>query len=185
MKFNERKIAQMAAYLLRLRGGQMSKLKLMKLLYLAERESLRLYGVPMTGDRLVSMDHGPVLSKTLDLIRDTAIDAAEDGWNSLIMQKNVHDLELMKSVQDDDLDELSKADIDVLDSVWREFGHLDRWAVRDFTHTLKEWVDPDGTSLPIRYKDVFVACGYDEKQAMELSDHINDERAIDRIFESL
>lgn len=163
----------------------MSKLKLMKLLYLAERESLRLYGVPMTGDKLVSMDHGPVLSKTLDLIRDTAIDAAEDGWNSLIMQKNVHDLELIRSVQEDDLDELSKADIDLLASVWQEFGHLDRWAVRDFTHALKEWVDPDGTSLPIRYKDVFVACGYDEKQAMELSDHINDERYIDRIFESL
>lgn len=185
MKFNERKVAQMAAYLLQLRGGQMSKLKLMKLLYLAERESLRLYGVPMTGDKLVSMDHGPVLSKTLDLIRDTAIDAAEDGWNSLIMQKNVHDLELIRSVQEDDLDELSKADIDLLASVWQEFGHLDRWAVRDFTHALKEWVDPDGTSLPIRYKDVFVACGYDEKQAMELSDHINDERYIDRIFESL
>ena len=163
----------------------MSKLKLMKLLYLAERESLRLYGMPMTGDKLVSMDHGPVLSKTLDLIRDMAIDAAEDGWNLWIMQKSVHDLQLKGPVLDDDLDELSKADIDVLESVWQEFGHLDRWAVRDFTHTLKEWVDPDGTSLPIRYKDVFVACGYDEKQAMELSDHINDEKALDRIFESL
>lgn len=163
----------------------MSKLKLMKLLYLAERESLRLYGMPMTGDKLVSMDHGPVLSKTLDLIRDMAIDAAEDGWNLWIMQKSVHDLQLKGPVLDDDLDELSKADIDVLESVWQEFGHLDRWAVRDFTHTLKEWVDPDGTSLPIRYKDVFVACGYDEKQAMELSDHINDEKALDRMFESL
>ena len=37
-------------------------------MYLAERESLARYGEPITGDVLVSMKHGPVLSKTLDHI---------------------------------------------------------------------------------------------------------------------
>ena len=37
MMFNERKVAQMAAFFLRECGGSMSVLKLTKLLYLAER----------------------------------------------------------------------------------------------------------------------------------------------------
>ena len=185
MKFNERKVAQMAAYFLRQRGGEMSILKLMKLLYLAERESLRLYGMPMTGDRLVSMDHGPVLSSTLDLAKNTAIDADEDGWDCLIRRKVCYELELVKKVESDDFDELSEAELEILESVWQEFGHLSRWAVREYTHTLEEWMDPNGTSLPIRYKDVFLACGYDERRAMELSEQIDDHRTIDRIFESL
>ena len=186
MRFNERKVAQMAAYFLRQQGGEMSILKLMKLLYLSERESLRLYGTPMSGDRLVSMDHGPVLSSTLDLAKNTAIDADENGWDCLIRRKARYVLELVEGAAgSDDFDELSEADQEILTSVWQEFGHLSRWAVRDYTHTLDEWVDPNGTSLPIKYKDVFLACGYDERKAMELSDQINDHRTIDRIFESL
>jgi len=46
----------------------MNYLKLMKLLYLADRESMRRNGRPISGDRYVSMDHGPVLSQTLNLI---------------------------------------------------------------------------------------------------------------------
>ncbi len=38
--FCEEKVAQMAAYLLQKRGGKMSYLKLMKLLYLSDRESM-------------------------------------------------------------------------------------------------------------------------------------------------
>lgn len=59
--FNERKVTHMAAYFLKQGGGQMSHLKLMKLLYLADREAMRRSGFPMSGDRLVSMPHGPVL----------------------------------------------------------------------------------------------------------------------------
>jgi uncharacterized phage-associated protein len=67
--FNERKVAQMAAFFLgQVQGGRMSHLKLMKLLYLAEREALRSLGLHLTGDHLVSMPHGPVLSMTLNLM---------------------------------------------------------------------------------------------------------------------
>ena len=38
--FNERKATEAAAHLLALRGGQMHYLKLLKLLYIADREAL-------------------------------------------------------------------------------------------------------------------------------------------------
>ena len=66
--FNERRTAQVAAFLLHRAGGSLPLIKLMKLMYLAERLSLQRYGEPLTGDRLVSMGHGPVLSRTYDHI---------------------------------------------------------------------------------------------------------------------
>lgn len=49
--FNQRKVAQMAAFLLDHGKGRMSYLKLMKLLYLADRESMRRHGEAISGDR--------------------------------------------------------------------------------------------------------------------------------------
>ena len=68
LRFNEAKATQAAACLLKLRGGQMSYLKLVKLLYLADREALLRWDRPITTDRYVSMDNGPVLSRVLNLI---------------------------------------------------------------------------------------------------------------------
>ena len=67
--FNEQKVAQMAAFFLNQTSEkQMSRLKLMKLLYLAERESVRYSGFSMSDDKFLSMPHGPVLSMTLELM---------------------------------------------------------------------------------------------------------------------
>lgn len=66
--FNEKRTTQAAAFFLFKAGGKLPVLKLMKLLYLAERESYRQYGEPISGDNLVSMPHGPVLSQTLNLM---------------------------------------------------------------------------------------------------------------------
>lgn len=65
--FNERKAAQMAAFFLReTPDSTMPHWKLMGLLYISDREALRAFGWPISGDRLVSMPHGPVLSHTLN-----------------------------------------------------------------------------------------------------------------------
>jgi len=68
--FDEQRTAQAAAFFLHKAGGQMSKVKLMKLLYLAERESYRRYGEPISGDTLLSTPGGPVLSTTQNLMAD-------------------------------------------------------------------------------------------------------------------
>jgi uncharacterized phage-associated protein len=60
--FSEQKVAQMAAFFLHEGRDCMPLLKLIKLLYLADRESLRLHGMPISGDLVVAMPHGPVLS---------------------------------------------------------------------------------------------------------------------------
>ena len=80
--FCEEKVAQMAAYLLQRRDGRMSYLKLMKLLYLSDRESMDRFGEPISDDRMVSMPLGPVLSQTLNVLTGSAIQA--NAWSEWI-----------------------------------------------------------------------------------------------------
>lgn len=75
LRFNERRATEAAAKFLKLRGGRMSYLKLIKLLYLLDREALLRWGRPVTTDRYVSMDNGPVVSRIYDLIREEPLRA--------------------------------------------------------------------------------------------------------------
>lgn len=69
LKLNEVKLAQAAAYLIKKRGqGYMNYMKLIRLLYLADRMSLVQSGRPITFDKFSVRPHGMVLSGMLDLI---------------------------------------------------------------------------------------------------------------------
>src|SRR5215218_6123410 len=103
-RFREDKATQAAARLLKIRGGKMSHLKLIKLLYLVERESLTRFGVPFTYDSYVSMPHGPVLSATLDRINERPM--YEGGyWDQHITPKQNNEVALRdaEKVPDDQL----------------------------------------------------------------------------------
>lgn len=182
--FNERKVSQMAALLLHFCGGRMSHLKLMKLLYLADREAMDRFGAPISGDRIASMDHGPVLSVTLNLM-DGDTESSPGGWEEWISDKENHEVSLRKPVAREALDELSDSEIEVLETVWDRFGKLSKWAIRDYTHTLPEWQDPKGSSHPIPHQKVFQALGRTDKEADELAARIEAERSLDRLFATL
>ena len=66
LKYREDGSTQAAARLLKRAGGPMSHMKLIKLLYLADRRALVRWGRPITCDWYVSMPQGPVPSFTLD-----------------------------------------------------------------------------------------------------------------------
>lgn len=184
--FNEQKAAQIAAWFVAKQGGSMSHLKLIKLMYLAERASLKAHGELLTGDRFVSMPHGPVLSLTLDHIDDEA-PSAVDGWDSWIGDKENHTVALLRAADRDALDELSDSDIEVLEGVWATFGGMGKYQIRDYTHdrvNCPEWEDPDGSSLPIAYETVFKALGFDDEAAAEMDrrfrEHSRVENALAR-----
>jgi uncharacterized phage-associated protein len=183
--FNQRKVAQMAAHLLDRGRGRMNYLKLMKLLYLADRESMKRHGEPISGDRYVSMDHGPVLSQTLNLING-AVRPQERGWDHWIADKADYEISLRRKASRDALDELSDADLQVLDAIYGKFGKMDQWKLRDYTHRYcPEWTDPKGSSIPIEYVDIFKALGRGPAEAKKLAARIEQEHRIDRIFATL
>ena len=185
MAYCEKRAAQTAAFFICRAGGAIEVLKLMKLMYLAERESLAKYGEPITGDVLVSMKHGPVLSKTLDHINGF-IDSEEGGWESWISGRAGHKLELQPAHKPTDkLLQLSDADNEILDFIWNKFGHYSQYKLRDITHKIcPEWEDPGDTSQLIPYSRILNCVGHKPEVVRELEQRIRDEDELDKMFSS-
>jgi len=183
--YSETRAAQAAAYLLFRAGGRLPVIKLVKLMYLAERLSLERYGEPLTGDRLVSMPHGPVLSMTYDHING-ALPSVEGGWDTWVADRAdnivaLRDPDKLRS-PDHDLLRLSESDIEVLKETWQHFGHWDRWQLVNYTHSdaCPEWEDPDGSSRPIAYNTLFIKLGYSVEQAAALTERLSDQQRLNQ-----
>lgn len=183
--FNDCKSAQIAAFFLEKAGGALPILKLMKLMYLADREAMNRYGEPISYDDMVSMPHGPVLSMTYEFING-AYPSSPNGWDSWVLDRVSHEVGLAKAFEREDLDELSDAELDVLLSVWNTFGAMDKWRIRDYTHDYcHEWKDPNGSSYPIPYRDVFIALGKDASVAEDLHQAILAQKQMKGLFANL
>jgi uncharacterized phage-associated protein len=185
--FDERKAAHAAACLLHKAGGKLPLLKLMKLLYLAERLSLKRYGDTITGDAFVSMNQGPVLSMTYEHMNG-ALPSKQGGWETWISDRENHAVALrdrtMIRSPEEDLLALSDTDLECLTEVWEEFGHMDRWALVEYTHSnaCPEWEDPKGSSRPIPPARVLKAVGYGPEQVEILNKRLHEQRYINAAF---
>ena len=163
----------------------MKYLKLLKLLYLADRESMKRHGHPISGDSYVSMDHGPVLSRTFNLIKGAG-QFEDRGWGHWIADEANYVVSLRHKASRDALDELSEADVDVLNDVHAKFGRMKPWDLVDYVHRYcREWQDPAGSSMPIPYEAVFKALGRSPAEAKKLAARIEREHRIDKVFARL
>ena len=179
--FNEKKAAQMAAFLLQKGGGQLNVLKLTKLLYLADRESMDRVGMSISDDYMVSMPKGPVLSNTLDLTNGNVRSAQ---WESWIEDREHHNVKLKKNFAREDLSSLSQNAISALEAVWDKFGKMDQWALVDYTHDkCDEWENPGRSSLPIPSKRVFKALGKTHDEIEVLSRELAAQKSFDCLFD--
>jgi uncharacterized phage-associated protein len=187
--FDEKKAAQVAAYLLFRAGHPLTVLKLMKLMYLAERRSFEKFGEPMIGDLLVSMDHGPVLSRTYNHMNGNR-PSAEKGWEYWIADRAGHDLALRnpKALRDPEKDllQLSDADLGILEEVWKKFGRMDQWKLRDYTHRYcPEWKDPEGSMIPMTPEHFLAALKLTSRQRKEALGKMRAQNRINAAFESV
>ena len=182
--FNARKAAQVVAYLAnKAPNGRMNILKAIKLVYLADRESLRQSGFPILDDDRFSMPHGPVNSTTLRLANG---ELEEASWSELIEDRSNHELSVTDAGKICDWDELSDAETQCLDTVWQEFGHMEPFALRDWTHdpkNLPEWEDPNGSSFPIPIRRILQNLGVENAN---VHGHvIEDHRRVNRLLANL
>ncbi len=174
--YDEPKAAQIAAYFALRQGGRVNVLKLAKLMYLAERRSMEAFDEPMFYDKLVSMDHGPVASISLNHINGML---PSDVWPRFIQGRDGFDVVAVNDLALEDLDHLSSADFEILEGLWAEFGTQDQFRLRDWTHQhCPEWENPHGSSAPIPAARVFK---FLRKAAPEmLADAVHEHRLLDQ-----
>jgi uncharacterized phage-associated protein len=177
-RFDEKKATQIAGLLLKLRqqGGRMSYMKLIKLMYLIDRAALLRWGWSMTGDNYVSMEHGQVLSETYNLIKHHYL--GRPYWRTFISER-FGDSEV-RLVKESETDELSRADKDLIEEVFREFGRWDRWKLAKYTHDLPEYQETL-SSIPVGYDDVLRVEGVPEERIVDILDELSGLAQLERL----
>lgn len=185
--YNAKKAAQTIAYLAMKNGGKpLDVLKAVKLVYLADRESIARYGFPIQDETRVSMPHGPVNSKTYSYIQGEQEQGVAD-WSAYLQDRENHMLALARdNISVADLDELSEADVGVLDRVWDRFGPMGKWELVRWTHdqaNLPEWEDPQGSSAPIPLALIMAYVGVPNVEAQAAL--VKDFDRIDSLFRAL
>ncbi len=148
----------------------MSYLKLIKLMYLADREALLRWGRPISTDCYVSMDKGPVLSRVLDLATESCQPSQCSFWSEQISEPSHYEVELKGTVLDE---ELSEAEVDLLKEIFEKYGHWSRWQLVDYTHKLAEWKNPRGSAIPITYREILTAGGKSDPEITEIEEELD------------
>jgi hypothetical protein len=154
--FNAEKAIQAIAYLLQGVGVPTDKVKLTKLLYLADRQSFIETGVSITGDHLVAMPYGPVPSGCLDLLNGEPRVSPDRVFRFIHVDDNKVSLRCAP-----DYGLLSAADRSVLDQIARQHGNTDTWELMRATHELPEFREHyvAGTSQSIPFEAIARASG--------------------------
>jgi uncharacterized phage-associated protein len=133
----------------------MNYMRLLKLLYLAERECLRDSGQPLTGSPVVAMKRGPVLDEVYALIRNQH--PMTPAWSRFFHVDHYH----LVMDCDPGIGKLTRFLTSKLSDVAERHRNDDEWAMVEFSHTLPEWIknNPGDSCRPISVRDILEAIG--------------------------
>jgi uncharacterized phage-associated protein len=179
-RFDSTRTTQASAILLKLSNGVMTRMRLMKLLYIADRELLAETGRTLTGDRAVAMNYGPVLSNTYNLIK--GIRHSPEDWGRFI-KSHGHEVVLKG---DPGQGQLTKREVDKLYETINRFRNISTIGISAYTHGFSEYVKnfvPD-TSTPIPWDDALKGMGNEDK-VERYQTRLDEQQRIDSIFEAL
>ncbi len=137
LEFDYKKAVQAINYFAKKEGGKIDKLKLIKLLYFADRYHIRKYGRPIINDVYLAMPLGAVGSSTKDIVDSSRFLAEEEGVYAREFFHTVGNS--VTSITDIDLDIFSKSDIEAFDFVYSVFGNYKASSLVNICHKYPEW----------------------------------------------
>jgi uncharacterized phage-associated protein len=169
--YNEFKAAQTTGLFLKLNGGTENLLKLIKLLYAVERESINRQLCPYTYDKLVSMPHGQVVSNTYDNIKSKS---PEGIWKECFKVTSDGKEKTVHLLRDCGIEKLSRADIALITETYQNNIAKTPEDLEREHHDPKimpEYVDPHGSSIKTDYATLLRILG---KNQTEIDDFHSD-----------
>ena len=104
-----KKATQAFARLIERSGGPVDYLRLAKLMYLADRESIRTRGIPIVGGHYYSMRKGPTIGEVMDFVGKRNA----PGWKSVISPRFGNEIRLQGKP---DFGALSESELEILDA---------------------------------------------------------------------
>lgn len=180
-RFSTKKIVQAVGVLLREARGRMEYLRLLKLLYIADREHLQSFLHPIVGTRLVAMKNGPLHSEVYNLVKGEHV--ASPLWSEFI-RRDGHEIELLK---DPGVSELSVAEIRTLTSTSDHYRTLSEWDIVEVTHDFPEWIanypnEDEDTSCTISFVSLLDALDFQEKDKTAILEDLDERNQMNQLF---
>lgn len=180
-RFNIGKATEAACLFLERGSGQMNIMKLVKLLYLLDRLSLDRRGTPVVGGDYLSMRNGPVTSEVLDLINNGRLyQEADTRWEQCISDRANHEVKLERMPVRENL---SDAEVNLLNEIWAEHGRKNHWQLVDWCHAhCTEWTPVANGCAPIAVEQIGMALGKSAGQVNRLRQEAVELNQLDEIF---
>ncbi|MBN1306186.1 MAG: SocA family protein [Anaerolineales bacterium] len=179
IKFNEQKATEAATTLLALTETQKADyLWIIKMLYFIDREALQRWERPITYDSYVAMPHGPVLSTIYNIIKKNYPSVV---WKRYIVTRpKDHEVSLNGSPAP--RRKLSEAEAELINEMYRRYGHLSGKELEDLSHHLPEWHDPKGSSTPITLPALLKVLDNKPEDIERISLELEQEQEINALF---
>jgi uncharacterized phage-associated protein len=179
VSYREDRATQAAARLIELHGGSMNVMKLIKLLYFLDRTALIRWGRPITFDFYFSLNHGPILSVTLNNIDAQPGPYAPTYWSKFIGERRGYDVELVEKAP---MDQLSPAEESLVNEIFDTYGGMDQWQLSELSHRLPEWMYPEGSNRPIAIEDILRGEDFSEEEVANIVEGLEAEGVAQRLL---
>ena len=194
--FNLETAAEVAAYFLSKHGGSMDKVKLNKLMYLAERECILSYGTPLTDDLMFSHDLGPILENSDTFFRNGPKNTYEqEVWSKWFKTLDKASIEISLNTKDfgeafqDKFNNLFRAARKIMDQIYSEYGDKSHKDIVSLVHSSKvcpEWRRPvNHGEHEITIENLCSFHGKTSKETKEIIDSIKVNREMSQAMEEL
>ncbi len=121
--------------------GTAGKIKLIKLVYLADKYHLLKYGRTITNDDYYAMDFGPVGTTVKDILAFDKDMLSKDFKYAakLLTKAGEHEFTAKPVKGKTEFDHLSETDIEALEFVLAKFGKMTGTQLTNYTHKYPEW----------------------------------------------
>lgn len=116
------------------KGLELDQYKVVKLLYLADREHFRRFGRPITFDKYVAMEFGPVASNAYDLVRKKRAFGISASDLPFDIQKHDKIYLIGKPKREVNWNIFSKSDLGILDWAADTYGNKTFSDLYELTH---------------------------------------------------
>jgi hypothetical protein len=171
--FDEQRTTEAASILLKLNGGTMNYMKLIKLLYFIDKESFRQWERPITYDNYCSMKNGQVLSHVLDLFNGKI---PGQYWNDFIYRSSQYEFSLSKEIK---IMRLTKGEIKLIEDVYGRLGKMDQYQLGDLTKEGSEYQKTSHSSIPTPIDAILADLDFSDEDILEIKENLAEYRAID------
>jgi uncharacterized phage-associated protein len=173
---NSKKSTQVVARLIEASGGPIDYLRIAKLVYLADRESIFARGVPIVGGHYYSMRKGPTIGEVMTFVNT----GKAPNWKETILPRVGNKVGLKRKPQ---YGALSKSEMDIIDSVVKYHSTRSTDELVEWCHVnCPEFVQVEQGRKPIEVEEILKSFKKSPKQIQKFVQEAEQIEELDEIL---